>query len=164
MEENIITGSTILEIAMGRDISKSVIEIAYRESAEFQKELMKYAKKLASFAHAPVTNKEYKRMEIFVTNKHLVQVVFEIIEKYKIPNENCIMSGFDIIGYFYSIALISFTAKERKEYLYFLEKLSDELIEENNTYIDILYRNMDKLKGLTYLEPLRLKIQPYVKS
>lgn len=140
----VVTGLSIEQIAKNRQLYKLL-----REQISNEKEWERvwiYCKKIARFTHAPVTFKEYQQMENFAEDNIIVSAVASIMEKWVVPNENAILSGFDVIGYFYSIALLSSTQYNREQNICLLSKLCDILIEEQNKYCSILLRNMTKLK------------------
>ena len=85
-------------------------------------------------------------MENFVDDDVLISVVASIMKRWVVPNEGAILSGFDVIGYFYSIALLSEAKYNREQNICLLSKICDILIEEKNQYCNILLRNMTKLK------------------
>jgi hypothetical protein len=150
----VITGQSIEQIAKKRQLYKLLREqISDEEEWEVA---WKYCKKTATFTHAPVTVKEYLRMESFAEDEALVLAIAAIIEKWAVPNENPILSGFDVIGYFYSIALLSVAQYNRENNIKLINKLCDKLMQEKNEYCNLLLRNMTRLKkkypDLTALE------------
>ena len=140
----VITGQNIEQIAKKRQLYKLLREQITNE--EEWESAWKYCKKTATFTHAPVTIKEYLRMEAFSEDEALVLALSAIIEKWTVPNENPILSGFDVIGYFYSIALISVAQYNREKNIKLLNNICDKLIEEKNQYCKLLLRNMTRLK------------------
>lgn len=139
-----ITGRSIEQIARSRQLYKLLKE-QIGDGDEW-KSAWEYCKKIASFTHAPVTLKEYQRMENFVNDEALVLAVALIMKKWKVKNENPILAGFDVIGYFYSIALLSEARYNREQNICLLNKICDTLIGERSQYCDILLRNMTRLK------------------
>ncbi|EPY2275012.1 hypothetical protein ACXAUS_003934 [Clostridium sporogenes] len=140
----VITGKSIEQIAKNRQLYKLLREEISNEN-EWES-VWVYCKKIASSTHAPVTLKEYQRMEKFIDDDVLVSSVASIMKRWVVPNENVILSDFDVIGYFYSIALLSEAQYNREENICLLSKICDTLIEEKNQYCKILLRNMTKLK------------------
>lgn len=121
----------------------------------------KYCKKLASFTHAPVSLKEYLRMEEFAEDHVLADEVFQVVKNYKVP-ENRMLTGFDTIGYFYSIALLSAAKNNREPYIKFLNELANQWIKENHSCCNLLYRNMKRLsKKFPDLKEMELKLAPF---
>jgi len=66
----------------------------------------------------------------------------------------------DVIGYFYSIALISVAGENRTEHIAFLVKLADKLKKEDSQYVGVLHRNMKRLcKEYLDLKPINLLLE-----
>ena len=86
----------------------------------------KLAKKLDSFWHCPVTDKEYGRMAPFAGQQELVELVLEILRDYPVPDSGDYSVIFDTVGYWYCIALLSLS--ENDAVLQFLDRLTDSLI------------------------------------
>lgn len=106
----------------------------------------KYCKNLANYSHCPVTKAEYKRMQKYTGETALVDVVLKALEGYYPTNENHIMSGFDIVGFYYSVALISQCTYRRNDCLAFLEKLTDYEIQNLDDKGKLMLRNMQALE------------------
>ena len=110
-------------------------------SDELKSAVSQYGKKLAQFAHAPVSLKHYKRMLPFASNKELVAVVFKVLQE----NGLRTLDFSDVKKYYYSIALISIAEENRCAHLAFLEKLAKIYIVEHKHSVDVLHRNMLRL-------------------
>ncbi len=140
----VIKGRSNEEIAKDSQLYKLLKDEISGEK-DWEKAWM-YCKKISTFTHAPVSLKEYERMEKFADDDILVTTIASILQKWTVPNENSILSGFDVIGYFYSIALLSVAKHDREQNIYLLSKICDTLIKEKNQYCGVLVRNMTKLK------------------
>lgn len=108
---------------------------------------VKFCKKLASFSHAPVSLKEYQRMKPFANDTQLVDNIYNTLSTYPLST-NDILSGFqfDIIGHSYCVAILSMAEHRRTENLILLDKIADEAIQKQNSYGNVLLRNMKRLK------------------
>jgi hypothetical protein len=75
---------------------------------EDQQILQKLIKKLHSFSHAPLNRKHCLRMQPFSESAEVSRLVGGVIKSYelKLMNNSC-HSDFDIIGYYYCIALLA---------------------------------------------------------
>lgn len=101
----------------------------------------KFCKTLANFAHAPVSPAEYKRMEKWLGETELIDVLLEALKDY-FPDTT---KEFDTIGFYYSIALISQSQYRRKDCLKILEELTNFCINTKYKWSDVTLRNMTKL-------------------
>ncbi len=155
----IVTGLKLHEMADRREITQLLREQIKNE--EVWERAWNYCKKLASFTHAPVSIKEYMRMEEFAEDDGLAEEVFQVVKNYKVP-ENPILTGFDTIGYFYSIALLSTAKTNREQYIRFFNELADQWIEAEHSYCSLLHRNMKRLsKKFPDLKEIELKLTPF---
>lgn len=141
-----------------REMTFRIMKAAQKTQAAEQ--AWQFCKTLAKFSHAPVSAADYKRMQKFVDDTELIDIVLIALEGYYPTNENSILSGFDVIGFYYCIALISQTLYKKQEIFDYLSKLTDYMLENNNSQIAILHRNMKKLeKEFPDLKPLRMKLE-----
>ena len=95
----------------GENIWKSKITLPLLEAAEevgaFNEEIWELCKKIAQTTHAPVTLKDYQRMQPFAEKEKTVDTVLKLLESYIPPFDDEYWFGFDIAGYYYCLALIS---------------------------------------------------------
>lgn len=103
----------------------------------------KFCKELTKFAHAPVSPAEYKRMEKWLGEHGLIDVLLKACDGYY-PDPKFDF-GFDIVGFFYSIALISQSQYRRKDCLALLDKITQYYIKTKHKLYTVLLRNMQKL-------------------
>jgi len=75
------------------------------------KDILKFAKRLESYTHVPSNEKEINRIKIFSSNTFLVNFILKNIEQYPYPNES--KYPFDIISYWYCIALFIMSKEEK---------------------------------------------------
>ena len=127
-------------------------------------EVWKFCKKLAAFSHAPVSLKEYLRMKEYAKNEPLVKEIYNMLLEYGSKQDNGSELSFDIIGYFYCIALISQAEWNRKSIIEMLNNKADEVIKDgNNAHGKLLYRNMYRLGKLhPDLMPIERKLKVFV--
>lgn len=104
----------------------------------------KFCMNLAKFIHAPITLKDYQRMERYTDDEELVNSVYNAIKDYfYIDNTD---GHFDIIGHSYCVALLSQTKYIRNKTIDYLNKLTDILISvDEKGYGQAMYRNMKVL-------------------
>lgn len=103
----------------------------------------KFCKTLANFAHAPVSPAEYKRMEKWLPETGLIDVLLEACEDYY--PDPAFKYSFDTIGFAYSIALISQSQYRRKDCLALLDKITQYYVRTKDDWYTVLLRNMTKL-------------------
>ncbi|WP_085833799.1 hypothetical protein [Clostridium merdae] len=155
----VINPQSLDEITEDREVTKLLRQQIVPFEETFQKEVWIYCKKLGSFVHAPVSLNDYKRMLPFAENKPLVNEVFAMLQTYELPNDTLDERN-DVIGYFYSIALISVAKENRSEHIAFLEELADKFKKENSRYVGVLHRNMKRLcKDYPDLKPIQLSLE-----
>lgn len=87
-------------------IYELILERSENYPPKVKAQMEKFAKKLQSFCYCPVLEKEFARMEPFATQEELVKLVFEIIKNYEILDDPYGI-GYDLVGYWYCIALLS---------------------------------------------------------
>jgi len=150
-----IKSQTLDEMAEDRNITQRLKAQTIDADDALQNDVWKYCKKLASCTHAPVALSDYKRMAPFALNKPLVTAVFTVLQNCDVPIKS-VPVGFDVIGYFYSIALISISDENRVAHMKFLMRLAEKFINEDNRFIPVLHRNMARLcKEYPDLLPIR---------
>lgn len=124
---------------------ETMTEILMRHSTEESKEeIWKLCKKLAAYAHAPVSLAEYKRVRTYAENPIIVNVVLNGLRENYYPFMGQLIP--DVQGYYYCIALISQSAHNRTECLEYLTELTNYFITELSDEANVLKRNMKVLK------------------
>ena len=103
----------------------------------------KFCKALVNFSHAPVAASDYKRMEKWVGETALVDVLLEACDNY-FPNPEFRYS-FDTIGFSYSVALISQSQYRRQDCLNLLNKITQYYVNTKDKWCTVLLRNMKVL-------------------
>lgn len=101
----------------------------------------KFCKTLQNFAHAPVSLSDYKRMEKWLGETALIDVLLEALKDY-FPDTT---ERFDTIGFYYSIALISQSQYKRADCLKILEELTNFCVNTKYNSSFVVLRNMTKL-------------------
>lgn len=103
----------------GETIWNSKITIFLLEAAEevgaSNEEIWELCKKISQATHAPVTLKEYLRMETFAQKEKTVDTVLKLLETYIPPFDVQYWTGFDIRGYYYCLALISLSDYRKED-------------------------------------------------
>lgn len=103
----------------GENIWKSPITVELLEAAEeagaSNEEIWELCKKITQATHAPVTLKEYLRMEPFAQMEKTVDTVLKLLETYIPPFGVQYWPGFDIKGYYYCLALISLSDYRKED-------------------------------------------------
>lgn len=141
------------------NIGVLIIERSDNYPSHIKTQLEKFAKKLQSFCYCPVSDKEYARMESFATQKDLVELVFEILKDYHVPDSDDYGTIFDKVGYWYCIALLSLS--DNKNILKFLENLTENLIARKHRDTTLLKRNFQYYANCPNLEGMYRKIKLY---
>lgn len=103
----------------------------------------KFCKELTKFAHAPVSPAEYNRMEKWLGEHGLIDVLLKACDDYY-PDPKFDF-GFDIVGFFYSISLISQSRYRRQDCLVLLDKITQYYVKTKHKFYTVLLRNMQKL-------------------
>lgn len=126
------------------------------QAEEVATRVWQFCKKLTNCSHAPVSGADYKKMQKYVEDTELIDVVLAAMQGYFPTDENSILSGFDIIGYYYCVALLSQSDYRREECLDYLGKLTNYVAEQCNGHISVLLRNMQRLeKEYSDLKPFK---------
>lgn len=127
-------------------IHKTMTGLLMSNTDDSSKEkVWKLCKKLSSFSHAPVTLKEYQRMEPFAKDPEIVDVVINSLSKILYPftgNPNEIGS---LSGYFYCIALISQSEYKRNVIISLLKDIVNYIKKNDSESLFVMKRNMDVL-------------------
>lgn len=82
----VIKGSSIEEFARKSQLY-NILNAEVINENEYRS-IWRFYKKVATFSRAPVTFKEYQRMEKFEGDETLVSVVAKSLSRWEIPNEN----------------------------------------------------------------------------
>ena len=151
------------EKVMSRRITLPLMEICESIGADSE-EVWSFCKKLESFIHCPVTPKEYERMIAFTDKKGLIDSILKFLENYEPPSVSEKFKpawlDFDIIGYYYCVALISQTDYRAEDCKNMLEKITKNSIANDSDTLEVLYRNMKKLsKSRPFLEQFASEIK-----
>lgn len=123
--------------------------------------LWKFCKALTNCAHAPVSPADYKRMEKYKEEFGLIDVLLEACRDYY-PDRTVPINKdrFDIIGFFYSIALISISDYRRQDCLELLDHVTQYYVKTKDDYYFVLLRNMQKLvKDYPDLAPFKTTLE-----
>ncbi|PFD34682.1 hypothetical protein CN285_25045 [Bacillus cereus] len=111
-------------------------------SEEEQKVMKKLISKLKSFAHAPLNKNHCLRMKPFIESEGVTKLVANTVQSYKLnlmPNSH--FSMYDVIGYNYSIALLTCcVAFEKDNFKQVYSVLENEVKKENEKNVLISER------------------------
>lgn len=139
-----LAASGILEDSKKMIMKSTMTEILLRNAPkELEEDIWKLCKKLANFAHAPVSLAEYKRVRAYAENSEIVNVVLSGLRENYYPFSGLIP---DIQGYYYCIALVSQSQHRRADCIAYLTELTDYFIANLPEEIGVLRRNMKVLK------------------
>ena len=149
-----------------RGTTLPLLEAAERTGTP-NEEIWKLCSKLAQMIHAPVTKKEYERMLPFTEKPKTVDAVIEFLETHT-PQLSTFT--YDVIGYYYCIALISqsdYRQADCERLLWKAVKHNIEQVEQKAEWssldIGTLRRNMKVLEsGRPYLTPMKEKLEEYL--
>lgn len=132
-------------------IKNMTVQLMKHASDDNRKKVWELCKKLSSYSHAPVTRKEYQRMELYAEDKDIVDVALESLRDNYYPfcsDESKVDAKLaPIQGYYYTIAIISQSKYRREECLDLLASIAHHFAEHMPDKIPILKRNMDILKA-----------------
>ena len=103
---------------------KMTLPLMEHASEEMKEPVWKLVKKLASYARVPGAMSDFKKMAVFAEDDAIVDVVLDTLQDMKYPFKNTDFIP-DIMGYYYSIALISQSMHRREETI----KLFNELVD-----------------------------------
>ncbi|MEI4649844.1 hypothetical protein WAG28_18285 [Bacillus cereus] len=100
---------------------------------EDQKIVKKLVNKLKSFAHAPLNKNHCLRMKPFIESEGITRLVANTVHSYQLdlmPNNQFAM--YDVIGYYYSIALLTCCVVfEKGDFKHIYSVLENEVTKEN---------------------------------
>ena len=130
-------------------------------------EIWKLCCKLSRMSHAPVAKKDYERMIPFAEKPKTVDAVIEFLETHT-PQLSTFL--YDVIGYYYCIALISQSDYRQADCERLLWKAVNHNIEQfkrkaewSSLDLGTLHRNMKVLEGdRPYLTPMKEKPAEYL--
>lgn len=111
-----------------------------------REKVWKLCKKLHSFSHAPVTLKEYQRMEPFSKDPEIVDVVIKSLTPYPFTGKPDEIGSYT--GYFYCVALVSQSEHKRAEIVPLLQRIVDSIRENEPDSLFVMKRNMETLTAL----------------
>ncbi len=118
----------------------------------------KYCKQLSKFTHAPVSPAEYKRMEKWADEHGLIDVLLQACDGYYQEEKNPL--EFDVVGFYYSIALLSQSQYRRADCLALLDKVTQYYVKTKVDKYNVLLRNMTKLvKDFPDLAPFKTALE-----
>ena len=123
---------------------KMTLPLMEHASEEMKEPVWKLVKKLASYARVPGAMSDFKKMAVFAEDDAIVDVVLDTLQDMKYPFKNTDFIP-DIMGYYYSIALISQSMHRREETIKLFNELVDYAISIKSNSALPLARNMDVL-------------------
>lgn len=131
-------------------------------------EIWELCKKIASMSHAPLNLKEYERMLPFAQKNGTVDAVLKLLENYGPDfSKKEWYYFYDIIGFYYCVALISQSDYRKEDCEARLWTIVDDFIKNDpeNKELFVLLRNMSVLqKKRPNLAPMREKLEAAIKS
>lgn len=143
-------------ITMIKEVTKLVFAVNMPEST--REIAWKFCKAIANCAHAPVSSAEYKRMQKFVGEAALTDVLLEALDGYFPGPAN--KYKFDTVGYSYALALISQTQYRRSDCLAFIDKLTNYFVSTKYDWYTVALRNMKVLvKDYPDLAPFKTALE-----
>ena len=166
-EPIVVTGHTFPnEGAWLRGNTVPLLEAAERTGTP-NEEIWKLCCKLSRMIHAPVAKKDYERMIPFAEKPKTVDAVIEFLETHT-PQLSTFL--YDVIGYYYCIALISQSDYRQADCERLLWKAVNHNIEQfkrkaewSSLDLGTLHRNMKVLEGdRPYLTPMKEKLAEYL--
>jgi len=113
-------------------------------SEEMMESVWRFIKKISTYSRTPGTLSDYKKMAVFAGNEALVDVVIDTLKDMGYPFKNTDFIP-DIVGYYYTIAMISQSMHRREETIKLLNELVDYAIDIKSDSALPLARNMDVL-------------------
>lgn len=133
----------IERICSNREMTKRLKQVVNNDESLWQR-IDGFCMNLAKYIHAPISLKDYQRMEKYTNDEALVNSVYQAIKDYFfIDNTD---GHFDIIGHSYCVALLSQTKYNREKTIDYLNRFADILISNNEqVYGQAMYRNMKRL-------------------
>lgn len=141
---------------------KKMTDIMLERSAvldkESQQKISKLVKKIGTFSHCPLNAKHAQRMEPF-TDAVTVPFISALLLETPVPQSGDI-NFTNIIAYYYSIALISFS--DSIEVKHTLGLIIDTMIAMNYDDMYLMKRNFDFFKNRPGLDYLKIKTELYI--
>lgn len=137
-------------------ISKHIESLAEEE----QKDVLKFSKRLESYIHVPVNEKEYKRMAVFATNSATVQVVLKSLSEYNYPKKY--NHTFDIISYWYGLALL--VQSENKEAKKFVLDLINNFLQSKHPDLSQFRRFLSFITHTKEFDTIKVTVENYFLS
>lgn len=136
--------SDLYHHTMRKEMTVRIFSVTSPESVK--PVLWKFCKQLTKYSSAPVSPAEYKRMENFKEEHALIDVLLEACRDYY-PDRTVPINKdrFDIIGFYYSIALISISNYRRQDCLELLDHVTQYYVSTKDGDSFVLLRNMQKL-------------------
>lgn len=128
-------------VAMSREMTIRILSVDMSDDTKAT--AWKFCKALAKYSHAPVSASDYKRMEKWVEETALIDVLLEACDNY-FPNPAEPLR-FDITGFFYSIALLSQSQYRRQDCLNLLDRITQYFVNTPGNRYSALLRNMQVL-------------------
>lgn len=157
--ESLNTGKPIdgtTQTVMLNDMTVRIFSVDMDEST--RQTAWKFCKTLANFAHAPVSPAEYKRMEKWLPETALIDVLLKACDGYY--PDPAFGYRFDRVGFSYSIALISQSQHRRADCLALLDKITRYFVNTKDDWYKVLLRNMTKLvKNFPDLAPFKAALE-----
>ena len=131
-------------IAMNNEMTLRIFEIPMNDDTK--QIAWTYCKNLAKYSHCPVSKSDYKKMQKYINESALIDILLNALDGYYPDNENFILSGFDEVGFYYSVALISQSEHRRNDCLSLLDKLTSYAIANLDDKGSLVLRNMKALE------------------
>lgn len=151
--------SDLYHHTMRKEMTVRIFSVTSPESVK--PVLWKFCKQLTKYSSAPVSPAEYKRMENFKEEYALIDVLLEACRDYY-PDRTVPINKdrFDIIGFYYSIALISISDYRRQDCLELLDHVTQYYVKTKDDWYKVLLRNMQKLvKDYPDLAPFKTALE-----
>ena len=116
-----------------------------------KRNVARYLQKMKSFVHSPVTNREAKRIERFAGDTALVEFIADtLLNDYPVWESK---EGYDMIHYWYSIALLCFNPSEKTAHR--LLAITQRMVDTRFEDIHILRRTFDFFPEVSALDKHR---------
>lgn len=135
-----IDGST--QTVMVREMTVRIFSV--KMSEDVRETAWKFCKQLSKFMHAPVSPADYKRMEKWVDEHGLIDVLLRACGGYYPDEKNPL--EFDTAGFYYSIALLSQSNYRLADCLALLDRVTKYYVKTKIDKYNVLWRNMTKLE------------------
>ncbi len=127
--------------AMHKEMTQRIFAVEMADDVKLT--AWKFCKELTKFSHAPISPAEYKRMEKWLTETGLIDVLLKACDGYY--PDPAFKYSFDTIGFSYSIALISQSQYRRQDCLALLDRITQYYVRTKDDWYTVLLRNMQKL-------------------